>query len=78
MAFGDAYDQVWDACLNWVIKALNQQSVALRSFIGENSALTKSVTDNRFALGRRQLNELVALLDQAHEFATHLNNRPAQ
>ena len=64
--------------LNWVIKALNQQSVALRSFIGENSALTKSVTDNRFALGRRQLNELVALLDQAHEFATHLNNRPAQ
>jgi len=45
---------------------------------GENSALTNSVTDNRFALGRRQLNELVALLDQAHEFATHLNNRPAQ
>lgn len=64
--------------LNWVTKALTQQSAALRSFIGENSALTKSVTDNRFALGRRQLNELVALLDQAHEFATHLNNRPAQ
>lgn len=64
--------------LNWVIKALNQQSVALRSFTGENSALTKSVTDNRFALGRRQLNELIALLDQAHEFATHLNTRPAQ
>jgi len=64
--------------LTWVMKALNQQGEALRSFAGNDGALSMSVTDNRFALGRRQLNELIALLDQAYGFAQHLANRPAQ